>query len=292
MIRSDLDDAGQFSQPVDVTWGTAKAEWLPGDAQGLTTMGVSIEVTTGATVTPAVIRAKGDAAIAVATGNATSFNCAQGRFNSVDDAFASSVSGTAVLVSFGSAADQCQALYDRRAVGAATVVNNGTACRVGQWNPAYQDTYNPQGQLTGTGAGMIIGQQENAATWNLLGNIHGGQNVVRMRSSGTGSQTLLWGFTYGDDTGNGILFNPYGNKVLFGGDAQFLVAGTNTIAFPAGGGLRFGAASTPIIKPGTGSPEGVVTAPPCSMWLRTDTGQLYWKSTGTGNAGWVAITIP
>jgi hypothetical protein len=42
---------------------------------------------------------------------------------------------------------------------------------------------------------------------------------------------------------------------------------------------------------GTGSPEGVVAAPVCSLFLRQDgtaTTTLYVKTTGTGNTGWTA----
>lgn len=45
------------------------------------------------------------------------------------------------------------------------------------------------------------------------------------------------------------------------------------------------------IQAGTGSPEGAVTAPPASLFLRSNgsTGTvLYSKDTGTGNTGWVA----
>jgi hypothetical protein len=42
---------------------------------------------------------------------------------------------------------------------------------------------------------------------------------------------------------------------------------------------------------GEGSPEGVVTAPVGSAYLRSDGGAgttLYVKESGTGNTGWVA----
>lgn len=45
------------------------------------------------------------------------------------------------------------------------------------------------------------------------------------------------------------------------------------------------------ILTGTGSPEGVVTAPVCSLFLRQDgsaTTTLYVKTSGTGNTGWTA----
>lgn len=49
-------------------------------------------------------------------------------------------------------------------------------------------------------------------------------------------------------------------------------------------------ASGPKILSGTGSPEGVVTAPVGSQWIDTaaTTGAIKWiKATGTGNTGWV-----
>lgn len=52
--------------------------------------------------------------------------------------------------------------------------------------------------------------------------------------------------------------------------------------------LKVGAAS---ILAGTGTPEGLQTAPVGSLFLRTDGGAattLYVKESGTGNTGWVA----
>jgi hypothetical protein len=49
------------------------------------------------------------------------------------------------------------------------------------------------------------------------------------------------------------------------------------------------AATAAIISSGTGSPEGVLTAPVGSIFLRTDAAtSLYVKQTGAGNTGWVA----
>jgi hypothetical protein len=53
--------------------------------------------------------------------------------------------------------------------------------------------------------------------------------------------------------------------------------------------IYIGAGSVSITS-GTGSPEGVVTAPVSSIFLRSDGGagtSLYVKQTGTGNTGWV-----
>jgi len=57
-------------------------------------------------------------------------------------------------------------------------------------------------------------------------------------------------------------------------------------------GLIVGA--TPTVTSGTGSPEGVVTAPVGSLYLRTDGGAgttVYIKETGAGNTGWTAVTV-
>ena len=46
-----------------------------------------------------------------------------------------------------------------------------------------------------------------------------------------------------------------------------------------------------IVTSGSGTPEGVVTAPVCSLFMRTDGGAtttLYVKTSGSGNTGWTA----
>ena len=59
-------------------------------------------------------------------------------------------------------------------------------------------------------------------------------------------------------------------------------------------GIRFGSETGPFVRSGAGSPEGVVTGPIGSIWMRTDglaNETLYTKESGAGNAGWVASTI-
>lgn len=56
--------------------------------------------------------------------------------------------------------------------------------------------------------------------------------------------------------------------------------------------LRLGSPTGPTVTPGTGSPEGVLSAPVGSQYLRSDGGTgttLYVKESGTGNTGWRAI---
>ena len=58
------------------------------------------------------------------------------------------------------------------------------------------------------------------------------------------------------------------------------------------GPLTLGSTTGPIIKSGTGSPEGVETAGVGSLFLRTNGGAgttLYAKTTGAGNTGWSAV---
>ena len=46
-----------------------------------------------------------------------------------------------------------------------------------------------------------------------------------------------------------------------------------------------------VFQTGSGTPEGAVTAPVGTLYLRTDGGAattLYVKESGTGNTGWVA----
>ena len=92
----------------------------------------------------------------------------------------------------------------------------------------------------------------------------------------------------------------YGPSSLKGQAGQFLDQWrTETQTFPfaamlGGGGLVVGtgvATPTSRIVGGAGSPEGAITAPVGSMFLRTDGGAnttLYIKETGTGNTGWAA----
>jgi hypothetical protein len=56
-------------------------------------------------------------------------------------------------------------------------------------------------------------------------------------------------------------------------------------------GARIKFQEGPIIRAGSGTPEGAVTAPVGSMFLRSDGGagtSLYIKESGSGNTGWVA----
>lgn len=55
--------------------------------------------------------------------------------------------------------------------------------------------------------------------------------------------------------------------------------------------ITFTSTLGPLIKSGAGAPEGIVTAPKGSLWLRTDgstSTTLYVKTSGTAATGWTA----
>lgn len=57
--------------------------------------------------------------------------------------------------------------------------------------------------------------------------------------------------------------------------------------------IRLGSGG-PTVSQGSGSPEGAVTAPPGSIWLRTDAANwdsLWVKRSGSGNTGWIAAAV-
>jgi hypothetical protein len=53
------------------------------------------------------------------------------------------------------------------------------------------------------------------------------------------------------------------------------------------GEIRLEDATGPLIRAGSGSPEGSVTAPVGSLYTDSTGGKLYVKATGTGDTGWV-----
>ena len=82
--------------------------------------------------------------------------------------------------------------------------------------------------------------------------------------------------------------------------ADTALTGTTTAAaITVSGAVQVGAtsglvvgASGPKVLSGSGSPEGAVTAPVGSVFMRTDGGAdtvAYWKTSGTGNSGWTAV---
>lgn len=143
--------------------------------------------------------------------------------------------------------------------------------------------------------------------------IVGGNNSMRFSNGGSGvTPNLSLGTSGGKScgllagsTGTAFVFDSSGTfNVTYdtkanidgglssGGTAALTVLATGVVRLPQPGataGLELGA-SGPRVMSGTGSPEGVVTAPVGSTWIDTaaTTGAIKWiKASGTGNTGWV-----
>lgn len=148
--------------------------------------------------------------------------------------------------------------------------------------------------------GWVALSAGGAATWSTPGTI--GSTTPNTGAFTTLSVTGQFSSTV--STGTAPLSVSSTTKVtnlnvdlLDGGDwAAPIAIGTTT---PAAGTFTTLTANTALVQgtckyvSGTGSPEGVVTAPVCSVYLRTDGSvatALYMKTAGAGNTGWSAIS--
>lgn len=114
--------------------------------------------------------------------------------------------------------------------------------------------------------------------------------TVRFQTSGTNKAFI--GVSAATDD---IIVGSAAGDSLFrtqGGGAKFSTNSGGAIGFEviaANGGVKLN--NGPVWKSGTGSPEGVVTAPVGSFYSRTDGGaatSFYVKESGASNTGWVA----
>jgi hypothetical protein len=118
--------------------------------------------------------------------------------------------------------------------------------------------------------------------WRAAGTLGYGDLFVQRRDSGAGAlvdalvvrASGAVDFLKADGTTVGMTWDAAAQA--------FVVSGS--------GGVRLGSASGPLVLPGSGTPEGAVSAPVGSLFLRTDGGagtSLYVKQSGSGNTGWV-----
>lgn len=137
--------------------------------------------------------------------------------------------------------------------------------------------------ITGTGSATMDGNltiSKSGATINV--NDTGGVPQVILQNNGANAWAILrlgngtFALRSYDAAGYALVVNPATGK--------FTVSQAG-----ATGGVELGT-SGPRLMSGTGSPEGVVTAPVGSIWTDTaaTTGAIRWiKASGTGNTGWV-----
>ena len=135
-------------------------------------------------------------------------------------------------------------------------------------------------QLEVTGEAEIIKNQDGSSIGLRILNIDEALLLKAFYQGGVGQYAIIEAATASGNE-NLLRINPNGADVSIG-------SGTNEILF-SGGNIRL--RGTTLIITGSGNPEGVVTAPVGSIFLRTDGGQtttLYVKTSGTGNTGWTA----
>lgn len=117
---------------------------------------------------------------------------------------------------------------------------------------------------------------------NLIAGPASATDNALVRFDGTGGKTAQ---------NSGIVVDDSNNVTGMGTLASGAVTSSGAVQAAAGSGFVVGS-SGPIMRSGTGSPEGAVTAPVGSIWFQTDStvGVTHWrKSSGTGNTGWVVM---
>lgn len=131
-----------------------------------------------------------------------------------------------------------------------------------------------------------LGTEVSTPSLTFKSSVNGNAYDSRIIASGGGVGVGLGNLNYNADIHafSGIVRPTTDNTLLLGGAA-------NRWAQVHANQVHLGPASDRIIRSGTGSPEGAITAPPGSIHLRTDGGAgttFYVKETGVGNTGWVA----
>lgn len=126
----------------------------------------------------------------------------------------------------------------------------------------------------------------------------GQTGIVYMKTAGSERWRLIKTATAesGANAGSNLAINSYSDAGSYLATDVNIDRASGKITLGrvgASAGLELGS-SGPRKMVGTGSPEGVVTAPPGSEWLQTDAtndvkGWIRWiKASGTGNTGWKA----
>jgi len=130
----------------------------------------------------------------------------------------------------------------------------------------------PQFDYLGLGGARTLGRLQIVSGTTIADGIYFGSDTQLYRA---GAGILALGASQVLD-----LTGSNGAIRLNGSDALICVSGVNRLVLGASN-----------VRGGAGSPEGVVTAPVGSLYLRSDGAAattLYVKESGAGNTGWVA----
>ena len=211
---------------------------------------------------------------------------------SATSASAADAPGNAAASATSAASSATSAARDRiicsaKAVAAAIQADNAAASATASQVQAVASVPLSGGNMTGN-----LGMAVNAKI--ILGSVlsiyHDGQDS-RISENGTGD-LLIQGtnLTLADATTGENFLTAISNgavKLFYNGSPR-LETSASGLTVTGDIGIYNG----PSIKSGTNTPEGAVTAPVGSLFLRTNGGSvstLYVKESGTGNTGWSAV---
>lgn len=149
-------------------------------------------------------------------------------------------------------------------------------------------------EATGSGTSYVIATSSSAAAYFLADTPAGQTNGLRYQTGGVLRWLVSKNATAegGSNAGSDWSLVAYDDAGASLGTRLTVTRSTGKTTLGSVGataGLELGA-SGPRVMSGTGSPEGVVTAPVGSTWIDTNatTGAIKWiKASGTGNTGWV-----
>jgi len=139
----------------------------------------------------------------------------------------------------------------------------------------------------GTGKGIRISGDDGTAGFYEIEK----QAIREVRFVGSGSGGA-WNTYFSHSSGTGVQHAVnFGGQILPMADNAY-VCGNTSLRWSSSSAVEFRPGAGAVKwSSGSGSPEGVYTAPVGSLWTRTDGGAsttLYVKESGTGNTGWVA----
>ena len=192
-------------------------------------------------------------------------------------------------------------------LSSASPVANGAAAAGTSAIPSRQDHVHPSdtakaslsgatftGDVSVSKASPTLGV--SASSGDPILTVDGAAGSLRSVRFRTGT-SLRWFFgasstaESGSDVGSDFRLRRYNDSAAGVSDPIYVWRSTGKVTLGdvgATAGLEFGA-SGPRVMSGSGSPEGVVTAPIGSVWIDTSatTGAVQWiKASGTGNTGW------
>jgi hypothetical protein len=154
--------------------------------------------------------------------------------------------------------------FDKSGIGWSTFGDNVQNADVFLWHPA-------AGTIALTGGKSIPNQAQTFQIYGKLDSVTTFANYERLSITHTGSLISI----SSQAAGTGVV-----GDINFKGAPQIIIDGS----------IRISGSSGPSWTAGSGSPEGVVTAPTGSLYSNKGGGSittLYVKESGNGNTGWV-----